>query len=80
VLGAYPDEVYDVTGWDKNTHNISVQVRQKENVDGVYNNVKFPKAGETPMIIAVEPTQAWMQERQSVPEEWFYVPAETSEE
>ena len=80
VLGADPDEVYDVTGWDKNTHNISVQVRQKGNVDGVYNNVKFPKAGETPMIIAVEPTQAWMQERQSVPEEWFYVPAETSEE
>lgn len=79
VLGADPDEVYEVTGWDRNAHNISVQVRQKANVAGVYNNVTFPKAGEAPMIIAVEPTQGWMSERKSVPASWFYIPEETAE-
>jgi len=79
VLGADPDEVYEVTAWDRNAHNISVQVRQKANVAGVYNNVTFPKAGEAPMIIAVEPTQGWMSERKSVPASWFYIPEETSE-
>ena len=73
VLGADPDEKYDITGWDINRHNISVQVKQNNN-SGVYNNVTFPKAGEAPMIIAVDPTQMWMSERQSVPESWFYIP------
>lgn len=64
----------DVTGWTGLTgnHNISIQVQQKDN-QGVYNNVKFPRAGEAPMIIA-DPSQAWMSERQSVPESWFYIP------
>ena len=75
VLGSNPDEEYEVTGWNKNTHNISVQVKQSSN-STVYNNVKFPKAGEAPMIIAVEPTQTWMNERQSVPADWFTVPEE----
>lgn len=79
VLGADPDEVYEVTGWDRNAHNISVQVRQKANVAGVYHHVTFPKAGEAPMIIAVEPTQGWMSERKSVPASWFYIPEETAE-
>ena len=67
----------DVTGWTGLTgdHNISIQVQQKDN-NGVYNNVKFPKAGEAPMIIAVDPSQAWMTERQSVPADWFYIPTE----
>ena len=65
-----PDLEFDVTGWNPDTHNISVQVQQLGN-KGVYNNVKFPKAGEAPMIIAVDPSQTWMQERQSVPAEWF---------
>ena len=73
MLGADPDEKYDITGWDINRHNISVQVKQNNN-SGVYNNVTFPKAGEAPMIIAVDPTQMWMSERQSVPESWFYIP------
>ena len=68
-----PNTEYDVTGWNINSHNISVQVQQKDN-QGVYNNVKFPRAGEAPMIIAVDPSQNWMPERQSVPESWFYLP------
>ena len=70
-----PNTEYDVTGWNINSHNISVQVQQKDN-QGVYNNVVFPKAGEAPMIIAVDPSQGWMTERQSVPESWFYLPEE----
>ena len=71
-----PDLKLDnVTGWTGLTgvHNISVQVQQKDNQD-VYNNVVFPKAGEAPMIIAVDSSQGWMTERQSVPESWFYIP------
>jgi hypothetical protein len=75
VLGSDPDEKYEISGWNKDLHNISIMVRQAAN-STVYNNVVFPKAGEAPMIIAVEPTQAWMKERQSVPESWFTVPAE----
>lgn len=75
VLGVDIEEKYEVSGWDKNLHNIGVKVKQAENTT-VYNNVVFPKAGEAPMIIAVEPTQAWMTERQSVPDTWFYIPTE----
>ncbi len=70
-----PDLKIDVEGWNINSHNILIQVQQKDN-QGVYNNVVFPKAGEAPMIIAVDPSQTWMGERQSVPESWFYIPAE----
>ena len=75
AMGSDPDEKYEITGWDKNQHNISVKVKQQGNAT-VYNNVVFPKAGEAPMIIAVEPTQAWMTERVSVPSSWFTVPEE----
>ena len=78
ILGANPDEVFAVSGWDINAHNISVQVQQMNNA-GVYNNLSFPKAGEAPMIIAVEPTTEWMNERQSVPAAWFYIPGNTEE-
>ena len=73
ILGSDPDEKYEITGWDKDQHNISIKVKQSKN-STVYNNVVFPKAGEAPMIIAVDPTQTWMKERQSVPESWFYIP------
>ena len=73
VLGSDPDEKFDVTGWSSTAHNVSIKVRQQQN-STVYNNVKFPKAGEAPMIIAVEPTVGWMKERVSVPESWFIVP------
>ena len=63
----------DIKGYNMNLHNISVQVKQN-NSSEVWNKVTFPKAGEAPMIIAVDPTQNWMPERQSVPESWFYIP------
>ena len=66
-----PDLEFNVTGWNPDTHNITVQVQQKDN-QGVYNNVTFPEAGEAPMIIAVDPSKGWMPERQSVPSDWFY--------
>lgn len=75
VMGSHPNERYEVSGWDMNRHNISIKVRQNTNSE-VYNNMVFPKAGEAPMIIAVDPSQGWMDERQSVPESWFYVPEE----
>lgn len=66
----------DVTGWTglNGVHNVSIEVEQKNN-EGVFK-VQFPKAGEAPMIIAVDPSQNWMPERQSVPESWFYLPGE----
>ena len=66
-----PNTVIPVTGYDMSAHNVSVQVEQQGST-GVYNHVKFPKAGEAPMIIAVDQSQTWMNERQSVPESWFY--------
>ena len=64
----------DVTGWTglNGVHNVSIEVEQKNN-EGVFK-VQFPKAGEAPMIIAVDPSQDWMTERQSVPADWFYIP------
>ena len=73
VLGSNPNEKFIVSGWDKDNHNISVLVKQSE-TSTVYNNVKFPKAGEAPMIIAVNPSQDWMEERVSVPSSWVYIP------
>ena len=66
----------DVTGWTglNGVHNVSIEVEQKNN-EGVFK-VQFPRAGEAPMIIAVDPSQGWMNERQSVPESWFYLPEE----
>lgn len=75
-MGANPNEKFSVTGWKAEENNISVTVLQKDN-DGVQSvNIPFPKAGEVPMIIAVDPSQTWMPERQSIPESWFTVPAE----
>lgn len=73
VLNSNPNEKYEVSGWDKNLHNINIKVKQSEN-STVYNEVVFPKAGEAPMVIAVEPTVNWMEERESVPASWFYIP------
>lgn len=72
VLGQDPNETFEITGWDMENNNIGVSVQQLNN-KGVFT-ISFPKEGEAPMIIAVDPTQGWMPERQSVPESWFYVP------
>ena len=60
-----------VSGWDPEANNIYIEVQQK---NGAYYTVQFPKAGEAPMIIAVDPDQQWMPERKSVPSSWFYIP------
>ena len=70
------DEVlaeFEVKGWDYNANNVSITVNGK---DGQLYTVQFPKAGTTPMIIAVDPTQKWMDERISVPKSWFYTVTE----
>ncbi|MBR1447412.1 MAG: hypothetical protein IJ588_01525 [Prevotella sp.] len=61
----------NISGWNPDTNNISIQVEQ---TSGAVFTVQFPKAGEAPMIIAVDPDQQWMPERQSVPNSWFYLP------
>ena len=60
---------FEVTGWNASDNNISVTVTEKS---GNVVNIKFPKKGTAPMIIAVDPTQKWMGERVSVPSTWFY--------
>jgi hypothetical protein len=60
---------FEVTGWNRQANNVSIKVNGK---DGKVYDVTFPKAGEAPMIIAVDPTQNWMNERVSVPATWFY--------
>ena len=59
---------FDVTGYDYSQNNVSIKVDEK---DGKVFTITFPKAGEVPMIIAVDPTQQWMGERISVPRSWF---------
>ena len=34
--------------------------------------ITFPKKGEAPMIIAVDATTPWMDEKVSVPTGWFF--------
>ena len=61
----------NISGWNPATNNISIQVEER---NGAVYTIQFPKAGEAPMIIAVEPDLQWMPERQSVPASWFYIP------
>ncbi len=70
-LNSNPDKEYEVTGWNSTTHNVMLSVGQSSSNGTYFNTVKFPKAGEAPMVIAVSPALPWMAERQSIPEEWF---------
>lgn len=56
--------------WNPETNNITVSVVGRGNNEGV-QVITFPKKGEAPMMIAVDPTWNWMSERQSVPDSWF---------
>lgn len=60
---------FDVEGWTYDGNEVEIKVQGK---DGQLFSIVFPKAGEAPMIIAVDPTQKWMGERISVPGDWFY--------
>lgn len=70
VLDVDLNEEYEIEGWDPYANNISVKVRQQDNVSVFV--IPFPKAGEAPMIIATSDTWQWMPEKQSVPKDWFY--------
>jgi hypothetical protein len=61
--------VFDVTGWDPLANNISITVKGKDS--DVPQVIPFPKKGDVPMIIAEHPARKWMNERVSIPEEWF---------
>ncbi len=70
-INTNPDEEYTVSGWNPETHNILVQVKQNSSNSVNFNTIPFPKSGDVPMIIAVNPSLGWMNERQSIPESWF---------
>ena len=62
---------YSISGWNPDKNNISIVVEQK---NGVLVEIGFPKQGEAPMIIAVDPDEPWMPERKSIPSSWFTEP------
>ena len=58
-------DTFKVEGWNPDNNNISVTV------EGNPNDIIFPKEGDAPMIIAVDPTTNWMVERTPAPKSWF---------
>ena len=60
---------FEVEGFNFDENNIDVKVDGK---NGQVFTITFPKKGTAPMIIAVDPTQKWRKERNSVPRSWFY--------
>ena len=77
---------FEVTGWNPDENNISMTVTlqsgRQSSGDDVIMSFPFPKAGEVPMIIALQPTQYlgaasdnprtfWMPERVSIPSKYF---------
>ena len=59
---------FEVTGYSYDDNNITFRANGK---DGRLYTVTFPKRGEAPMMIAVDPTVNWMNERVSIPSSWF---------
>lgn len=64
---------FDVTGWNPNTNNISIEVERQGGNNGYYT-ITFPKKGTIPMIVAtnITPLTQWQPEKQSVPKWWYY--------
>lgn len=69
MMDVNPNEEYKIQGWIPEQNNISVTVKGTQN--GEVHNVSFPEEGEIPMIIAVDPTVNWMEERVAITREWF---------
>lgn len=65
---------FEVKGWNPGTNNVSVSVVGNNGFEGV-KTITFPKQGEAPMILAVDPEVKWMKERVSIPTSWFTTPA-----
>jgi hypothetical protein len=59
---------FEVTGYNYDDNNITFRANGK---GGKLYTVTFPKKGEAPMMIAVDPTEKWMNERVSIPSSWF---------
>ena len=62
---------FDVEGYNASANNVSVSVVGRGN-SGEVMTITFPKKGEAPMIIAVDATNNWMDEKVSVPTGWFF--------
>ena len=62
---------FEVDGWDPSANNISVTVAGKAGNAVEEKTISFPKAGDAPVIIAVDPTTNWMNERTPAPQNWF---------
>ena len=63
-------DVFEVSGYNPSSNNISATVQGRGN-SGEVMTITFPKKGEAPMIIALDATNNWMNERFSVPSSWF---------
>lgn len=66
--------------WDPETNNITVEVDGRGENQGL-QIIEFAKEGTVPMMVAVDKTINWMNERQSVPgpkdpKPWWYEPQE----
>jgi hypothetical protein len=61
---------FEVSGYNPSSNNISVTV-QGRGGSGDVMVITFPKKGKAPMIIALDASNNWMDERSSVPEGWF---------
>ena len=59
---------FEVNDYDYDANNITFRANGK---DGRMYTVSFPKTGEAPMMIAVDPSTKWMTERTSIPSSWF---------
>lgn len=66
-----PDELIELPDgtWNPETNNITVNVPHSGSNEVVYT-ITFPETGTIPMIIAVDPSQPWMEERKHIPAEW----------
>ena len=62
---------FEVDGWDPSANNISVTVAGKAGNAVEEKTISFPKAGDAPVIIAVDHTTNWMNERNPAPQNWF---------
>lgn len=62
VLSDDPNTEFNVTGWDRNSNNISIKVYQSAD-SKTATDVNFPQDGAIPMIIATDTNVAWSAER-----------------
>lgn len=68
-MDANPDTEFDIAGWEPEKNNISVKVKDANNE--IVHDIEFPKDGTAPMIIAVDETVNWMEERVSITSGWW---------